>query len=99
MRAPLVTLPTAGDGRWRRIGSFLAWQVSESVAVRTKEGRATAPPGRLGGGGAGGERWPARDDQFRCSYRPRGATDLLVSPVQASTTAATISSTAPTISS
>jgi hypothetical protein len=53
MRAPLVTLPMADHGRWRRIGSFLAWQVSQSVVVRIKEGRATALPGRLGGGGAG----------------------------------------------
>ncbi len=35
----------AGDGRWRRVGTYLAWQVSEAVVIRTKEGKATARPG------------------------------------------------------
>jgi hypothetical protein len=89
-----------GDGRWRRVGSYLAWQVSETVAVRTKEGRATARPGDWIVEAPTGERWPVRDDQFRWSYRPsRNGPGLPVPPDQASTPAATSSSTAPAISS
>jgi hypothetical protein len=90
----------AGDGRWRRVGSYLAWQVSEAVVIRTKEGKATARQGDWVVEAPTGERWPVRDDQFRWSYRPRGsAVDVPALPDQASTQAAASSSTAPTISS
>ena len=59
-----------GDGRWRRVGRHLAWQVGEAVVVRTKEGKATARPGDWIVEAPTGERWPVRDDQFRWSYRP-----------------------------
>ena len=88
-----------GGGCWRRVGSFLAWQVSETVVVRTKEGKATARPGDWVVEAPTGERWPVRDAQFRWSYRPRDEPDLLAPPDQASTPAAASSSTAPTISS
>ncbi len=93
----------ADDGRWRRVGSYLAWQVSETVVVRTKEGKATARPGDWVVEAPTGERWPVRDEQFRWSYRPsRGAPDQPDLPAladQESAPAATSSSTAPTISS
>ena len=89
-----------GDGRWRRVGTYLAWQVSETVVVRTKEGKATARPGDWVVEAPSGERWPVRDEQFRWSYRPKPSLpDLPAPPDQASTPAATSSSTAPTISS
>jgi hypothetical protein len=84
------------DGRWQRIGVFRAWQVAEAVVLRTKEGSATARPGDWVVEGPGGERWPVSDGQFRRSYRPRR--DLPATAGQASTQAATSSSTAPTIS-
>lgn len=91
--------PTA-DGRWHRVGTYLAWQVSEAVVVRTKEGKATARPGDWVVEAPAGERWPVRDEQFRWSYRPSPSLpDLPALPDQASTPAATSSSTAPTISS
>jgi hypothetical protein len=90
----------AGDGRWRRVGSYLAWQVSEAVVVRTKEGKATARRGDWVVEAPTGERWPVRDSQFRWSYRPSGTVpDLPAFPDQASTQAAASSSTAPTTSS
>jgi hypothetical protein len=90
----------ADDGRWRRVGSFLAWQVSETVVIRTKEGRATARPGDWVVEAPTGERWPVRDEQFRWSYRPsRNGPDRPVPLDQASTQAAPSSSTAPAISS
>jgi hypothetical protein len=90
----------AGDGRWRRVGSYLAWQVSEALVVRTKEGKATARPGDWVVEAPTGERWPVRDSQFRWSYRRSGtALDLPDLPDQVSTQAAASSSTAPTISS
>ncbi|MDX6422264.1 MAG: hypothetical protein QOG28_6884 [Trebonia sp.] len=90
----------AGDGRWRRVRSFLAWQVSEAVVIRTKEGKATTRPGDWVVEAPTGERWPVRDAQFRWSYRPcRGAPDLPAPPDQASTAATASSSAAPTISS
>jgi hypothetical protein len=90
----------AGDGRWRRVGTYLAWPVSEAVVVRTREGRATARPGDWVVEAPTGERWPVRDEQFRWSYRPvPGPADLPVPPDQASTPAAASNSTAPTISS
>ena len=90
----------ADAGRWRRVGSFLAWQVSETVVVRTKEGKATARPGDWVVEAPTGERWPVRDEQFRWSYRPSGSLRDLPAPRdEASTPAAASSSTAPTLSS
>jgi hypothetical protein len=59
-----------GDGRWRRVGTFVAWQVSEAVVVRTKEGKAIARPGDWVVEAPTGERWPVKNEQFRWSYRP-----------------------------
>ena len=88
------------DGRWRRVGSYLAWRVSEAVAVRTWEGRATAWPGDWVVEAPTGERWPVRNEQFTWSYRLASALPEVPAPRdQASTTTATSSSTAPTISS
>jgi hypothetical protein len=87
-----------GDGRWRRVGSYQAWRVSEAVVIRTKEGRATARPGDWVVESPGGERWPVRNAQFGWSYRPI----LLDRPGradQASATAAASSSTPPASSS
>lgn len=84
------------DGRWRRVGSILAWQTRESVIVRTLEGRATASPGDWVVEGTSGERWPVTDDRFRATYRLRQ--DRPATDGQASTPAASSSSTAPTIS-
>jgi hypothetical protein len=86
-----------GDGRWRRTGTFRAWEVHEALVLRTKEGVATASPGDWVVEGSHGERWPVSDRQFKRSYRliPDGP-DLTG---QASTPAATSSSTAPAISS
>ncbi len=89
-----------GDGRWRRVGSYLAWQVSEAVVVRTKEGKATARPGD----------WVVEaPDRRALAGQGRavqvvlpasgGAPDLPDPPGQASTPAAASNSTAPTISS
>lgn len=89
-----------GGGHWRRVGTYLAWQVTETVVVRTKEGKATARAGDWLVEAPTGERWPVGDERFRLSYRPsRGAPDLSAPPVQASMPAAARSSTAPTISS
>lgn len=85
-----------GDGRWQRVGVFRAWQVTEAVVLRTKEGSATARPGDWVVEGPGGERWPVSDGQFRRSYRLRQ--DRPATAGQASATAAISSSTAPTIS-
>jgi hypothetical protein len=90
----------AGDGRWRRVGTYMAWQVSAAVVVRTKEGKATARPGDWIVEAPTGERWPVKDEQFRWSYRRSpGEPSLPATPDQASTPAATSSSTAPAISS
>jgi len=86
-----------GSGRWRRVGTFRAWQARETVVIRTKEGGATARPGDWVVESPGRERWPVTDDQFRSSYRARP--DRPVTPGQASTQAAISSTTAPTISS
>jgi hypothetical protein len=86
------------SGRWRRVGSYRAWQVTEAVVIRTKEGRATARPSDWVVEAPTGERWPVRDNQFSWSYRPV-AGDLPGSPDKATTTAAASSSTAPAISS
>jgi hypothetical protein len=84
-----------GGGRWRRVGRYRAWRVSESVVVRTKEGRATAGPGDWVVEAPTGERWPVRDGQFRWSYRE----SLRDQPGQASAAVAASSSTPPAISS
>jgi hypothetical protein len=84
-----------GGGRWRRVGRYRAWQVSEAVVIRTKEGRATAQPGDWVVEAPTGERWPVRDQQFRWSYRPCPPDPPAPRPAPASTS----SSTAPTISS
>ena len=36
--------PLGGDS-WLRTGTFRAWQVSEALVLRTREGRARAQPG------------------------------------------------------
>ena len=58
-----------GGEEWRRTGTFLAWQVSETQVLRTMEGRAIAQPGDWVVEGYGGERWPVTDEQFRRTYR------------------------------
>lgn len=60
--------PLGGD-RWRRTGTFRAWQVSEELALRTMEGRAVAKPGDWIVEGSRGERWPVTHEQFRRGYR------------------------------
>lgn len=61
--------PVGGD-LWRRVGTCSAWQVSETVVVRTREGSVTAHPGDWVVEGPNGERWPVKDAQFRWSYQP-----------------------------
>jgi hypothetical protein len=57
------------DGElWRRVGMFSAWRTSETLVIRTKEGRATANPGDWVVEGELGERWPISDEQFRRTY-------------------------------
>ena len=57
------------DGtRWRRVGTYHAWQVSEDLVLRTMEGRATARPGDWVVEGHRGQRWPVTDEQFRRTY-------------------------------
>jgi hypothetical protein len=59
------------DGeRWRRVGAYRAWQVSEPLVLRTMEGTAVARTGDWVVEGHGGERWPVTDEQFRRTYRP-----------------------------
>jgi len=90
----------AGDGRWRRVGVYRAWQVEQAVVVRTKEGKATAQQGDWVVEAPTGERWPVRNEQFGWSYRPSPSQPRWPEPPdQASAPAATSSSTAPTISS
>jgi hypothetical protein len=60
----------ADAGRWRRVGTYRAWQVREEVVVRTKEGRATARVADWIVEAPSGERWPVRSSQFQWSYRP-----------------------------
>jgi hypothetical protein len=58
------------DGeRWRRTGTYLAWQVREAQVLRTMEGKAVARAGDWVVEGNGGERWPVTDEQFRRTYR------------------------------
>jgi hypothetical protein len=90
----------AGDGRWRRIGVYRAWQVEQAVVIRTKEGKATAQPGDWVVEAPTGERWPVRHNQFEWSYQPvPDPSARREPPDQAIAPAATSSSTAPTISS
>jgi hypothetical protein len=57
------------DGkRWRRTGTYHAWQVTEDLVLRTMEGRATARPGDWVVEGHRGERWPVTNQQFRRTY-------------------------------
>jgi hypothetical protein len=66
----------AGGGRWRRVGVYLAWQVSETAVISTREGDATARPGDWVVQAPSGDRWPVKDDQFRRTYsacQPEGA--------------------------
>jgi hypothetical protein len=62
-----------GDGSWRRVGTFRAWQVDETMLVRTREGTATATPGAWIVEGPRGDRWPVGDRQFQHSYRRASA--------------------------
>jgi hypothetical protein len=57
-----------GD-RWRRTGLVRAWQATESVAVRTMEGRVIAQPGDWIVEGERGARWPVSDEQFWPGHR------------------------------
>jgi hypothetical protein len=61
--------PLGGD-RWRRVGAYRAWQVTEAVVVGTKEGKATALPGDWVVEAPTGERWPVGDRAFYQNYRP-----------------------------
>ena len=54
--------------RWRRTGTYRAWQVSDERVLRTLEGRAIAQPGDWVVEGHSGERWPVSDAQFRVTY-------------------------------
>jgi hypothetical protein len=63
--------PLGGDV-WRRTGTFLAWQVSETLVLRTMEGRAVAQRGDWVVEGSRGERWPVTDSQFRRTYTSAG---------------------------
>ena len=58
-----------GGERWRRTGTYRAWQVNDERVLRTLEGRAIAQPGDWVVEGRGGERWPVSDAQFRRTYR------------------------------
>ena len=58
-----------GGEEWRRTGTFIAWRVSETQALRTMEGRAIAQPRDWVVEGYGGKRWPITDEQFRRTYR------------------------------
>jgi len=58
-----------GGERWRRTGTYRAWQVSDERVLRTLEGRAVAQPGDWVVEGRGGERWPVSDAQFRQTYQ------------------------------
>lgn len=57
-----------GGHRWRRIGTVRAWQVDETVVLRTMEGRAVAERADWIVQGRRGERWPVTDEQFSRGY-------------------------------
>jgi hypothetical protein len=58
-----------GGERYRRTGTYRAWQVSDERVLRTLEGRAVARPGDWVVEARGGERWPVSNAQFRRTYR------------------------------
>jgi hypothetical protein len=58
-----------GGERWRRTGTYSAWQVGEKLVLRTTEGRAIAEAGDWVVEGHRGQRWPVNDEQFRKTYR------------------------------
>jgi len=58
-----------GGERWRRTGTYRAWQVNDERVLRTLEGRAVAQPGDWVVEGHRGERWPVSNAQFRRTYR------------------------------
>jgi hypothetical protein len=60
--------PLGGD-RWRRMGTYSAWQVSGELVIRTMEGRAVAQAGDWVVEGHRGQRWPVTDEQFRRTYK------------------------------
>jgi hypothetical protein len=64
-----VSHEALGNGQWRRVGTFPAWQILEDHVVWTKEGTISAKAGNWIVEGSGGERWPVGDDQFRRTYR------------------------------
>ena len=58
-----------GGARWRRTGTYSAWQVTEQLTLRTMEGRAIAQAGDWVVEGHRGQRWPVTDEQFRRTYK------------------------------
>ena len=64
--------PLGGD-RWRRTGTYRAWQVTEQLVLRTMEGQAIAQAGDWVVEGHRGQRWPVTDEQFRRSYKTKGS--------------------------
>jgi hypothetical protein len=69
----LVSHEHLGGERWRRTGTYRAWQVDEPRVLRTIEGRAVAQAGDWVVEGHGGERWPVSNEQFHRTYRPVNA--------------------------
>jgi hypothetical protein len=61
-----------GGERWRRTGTYRAWQASDQLVLRTLEGPTIAEPGDWVVEGSGGERWPVTNAQFRRTYRAVG---------------------------
>jgi hypothetical protein len=98
LRTQLAQLEDVAFERVGLVGLYQAWQVTEPVVIRTKEGRATARPGDWVVESPGGERWPVRNKQFRWSYRPAGRARPDRAG-QATATAAASSSTPPASSS
>lgn len=66
----LASHEPADDGRWRCLTTFRAWQTSETLIIRTKDGTATASPGDWVVESADGSRRPVEDEKFRQSYCP-----------------------------
>jgi hypothetical protein len=64
--------PLGGD-RWRRTGTYRAWQVTEQLVLRTMEGQAIAQTGDWVVEGHRGQRWPVTDEQFRRTYKTKGS--------------------------
>ena len=61
--------PMGGDF-WQRTGTYHAWQVSETLVLRTMEGRAIAQPGDWVVEGSRGERWPVTDEPVPAHVTP-----------------------------